>query len=64
MNADVKTLQDFDMRQKLAHLGIQATGHIATAGVVVFLVLAWAITSPLVRLGDQLAGSRKVKTNK
>jgi hypothetical protein len=61
MNADVKTFQDFDMRQKLAQLGIQATGHIATAGVVIFLILAWAITSPLVRLGDQLADSGKVK---
>jgi hypothetical protein len=59
----LNTLQDFDMRQKLLQFGIQATGHIATISLVVFLVVAWALTSPLIRLGDWLAGSRVEKKN-
>lgn len=47
------------MRQKLVQLGIQTMGHIATAGVVVLLVSAWVLTSPLVQLGDWIAHSRK-----
>jgi hypothetical protein len=29
--------------------------------VVVFLVLAWMLTSPFVQLGDRLAGHGKIK---
>ena len=49
------------MRQKLARLGIQATGQIVTIGLVSFLVLAWVLTGPLVQLIDQLTGNGKVK---
>ena len=49
------------MRQKLAQFGVQAMGHIATVSLVVILVVAWALTSPLVRLSDWLAGDRKGK---
>ena len=66
MNANTKSLQqEFDMRQKLAQFGIHATGHIVTAGVVVFLVLAWLLTGPLVQLSDRLIGAKtKMKTNR
>jgi hypothetical protein len=49
------------MRQKLAQFGVQTIGHVVTAGVVVFLVLAWMLTSPFVQLGDRLAGHGKIK---
>jgi hypothetical protein len=49
------------MRQKLVQFGIQTTGHIATAGLVAFLVLAWALTSPFVWLNDWLADNRREK---
>ena len=57
MNANMK----FDMRQKLVQFGVQTTGHIVTAGLVVFLVLAWMLTSPLVQLSDKLMGNGKGK---
>ncbi|HTX22219.1 MAG TPA: DUF3185 family protein [Candidatus Aquilonibacter sp.] len=47
------------MRQKLVQFGVQATGYVVTLGVVVLLVLAWTLTSPLVWLGDWLASNRK-----
>lgn len=47
------------MRPKLVQFGIQAAGYIVTFGVVVFLVLAWMLTSPFVWLGDWLANNRK-----
>jgi hypothetical protein len=62
MNTNMKTLQDFDRRQKLAQFGIQAMGNVVTAGVVVFLVLAWVLTSPLIRMVDLVAGNGKEKT--
>jgi hypothetical protein len=49
------------MRQKLAQFGIHATGHIVTAAVVAFLVLAWLLTGPLVQLSDRLIGGAKTK---
>jgi hypothetical protein len=51
------------MRQKLAQFGIQTVGNMVTVGVVVFLVLVWMLTSPLIQLIDQVAGRLKVKTN-
>lgn len=48
--------------KKLAQLGVHATGHIATVSLVVILVVAWVLTSPLVRLSDWLADNRKGKT--
>jgi hypothetical protein len=62
MNINMKTLQDFDRRQKFAEFGVQAMGNVITAGVVVFLVLAWVLTSPLIRLVDLVAGNGKDKT--
>jgi hypothetical protein len=49
------------MRQKLAQFGVQAMGNIVTAGLVVFLVLAWMLTGPLVQLSDRLTGNGKAK---
>jgi hypothetical protein len=49
------------MRQKLIQFGVQAAGNVVTIGVIVFLVVAWALSSPLIRLSDWLAGSRKEK---
>jgi hypothetical protein len=54
------------MLQKLAQFGIQATGNVVAIGVVVFLVLAWVLTSPFIQLIDRFAdnGKVKLKTNK
>jgi hypothetical protein len=61
----MKSFQDFDLCQKLARFGVQATGHIASRSAVVLLVLAWVITSPLVQLSDLLfAGNEKNKNEK
>ena len=62
MNANMKTLQDFELRQKISQFGVQTAGNIVTAGVVVFLVLAWLLTDPFVQLGNLFAGNGKVKT--
>jgi len=52
------------MRQKLVQLGIHMTGHIVTSGVVLFLILAWLLTGPLVQLSDRFIGAKtKMKTN-
>jgi len=58
----MKTFVNPDTFQKLARFGVQSTGNIVTAGVVVFLVAMWALTSPLVWLSDRMAGHGKVKT--
>jgi len=58
----MKTLQDFELRQKISQFGVQTAGNIVTAGVVVFLVLAWLLTDPFVQLGNLFAGNGKVKT--
>ncbi|HSY75141.1 MAG TPA: hypothetical protein VK810_06705 [Dongiaceae bacterium] len=52
---------ELDMRQKLAQFGIHTTGHIVTAGVVVFLIFAWLLTGPLVQLSDKFAAAGKLK---
>jgi hypothetical protein len=54
--------QDFDMRQKLVQFGVQAAGNFVAAGVVAFLVTAWILTSPFIRLIDEIASNAKVKT--
>jgi hypothetical protein len=51
------------MRQKLAQFGIQTVGNMVTVGVVIFLVLAWMITSPLIQFIDRVGGTLKVKIN-
>jgi hypothetical protein len=58
----MKAFQNPDMFQKFAQFGVQATGSIVATGVVVFLVLAWLVTSPMIRLIDQLVDKRKEKT--
>lgn len=63
MRTNIKAFRDFDMRQKLAQFGIQTVGNMVTVGVVIFLVLAWIITSPLIQLIDRVGGTLKVKTN-
>jgi hypothetical protein len=61
---NVSTSLQFDMRQKLVQLGIHMTGHIVTSGVVLFLILAWLLTGPLVQLSDRFIGAKtKMKTN-
>jgi hypothetical protein len=60
----MKTLPNFDLRQKFAHFGIQTTGHVIAVGVVIFLVLAWVLTSPFIQLADQIAGNEKLKKEK
>jgi hypothetical protein len=53
------------MRQKLVQFGVQTTGNIVTAGLVVFLVVAWMLTGPLVQLSDRLAnGKARLKREK
>jgi hypothetical protein len=62
MNINIKTVQDFDMRQKLAEFSVQAVGNVVAMGVVVFLILVWVFTSPLIQLIDQVTDSGKTKT--
>lgn len=62
MNTVMVAFHDFDMRQKIVQFGVQTAGDLITAGVVVFLVSAWILTSPLIQLIDLVAGKRKVKT--
>jgi hypothetical protein len=50
------------MRQKLAAFSIQAVGNVVTAGVIIFLILAWVLTSPVIQLMDQVADDGKAKT--
>jgi hypothetical protein len=57
----MKTLQDFDAFQKIARFNVQAIGHIFTAGLVVVLVLAWALTGPFFQLNEWIAHRRKLK---
>jgi hypothetical protein len=64
MNISIKTVRDFDMPQKLAVFSVQAVGNVVTAGVVVFLILAWVFTSPLIQLMDQVADDGKKTKNK
>jgi hypothetical protein len=49
------------MRQKFTCFARQAIGNVVTAGVVVFLMLAWIFTAPFMQLCDQFAGKAKVK---
>jgi hypothetical protein len=49
------------MSQKFIYFATQAIGNVVTAGVVVFLVLAWVLTAPFIQLCDQFAGNAKVK---
>jgi hypothetical protein len=63
VNPNIKNFQDFDMRQKIAQFGVQTAGNVVTVGVMIFLFLAWVLTSPLIQLFDQVAGKVKVKTN-
>lgn len=51
------------MRQKIAQIGVQTAGDVVTVGVVIFLVLAWMLTSPFIQLFDQFAGRTKVRAN-
>lgn len=56
-----KNFQYSDASQKLGDLGVQLVGNAVTFGLVTFLVAAWLLTSPLVRLGDWLAARRRKK---
>jgi hypothetical protein len=42
----MKTFQNADIFQKFAQFGVQAMGNIVATGAIVFLVLAWLLTSP------------------
>jgi len=58
----MKTLQNFDTLQKIARFNVQAIGHVFTVGLVVVLLLAWALTGPLFQLSERIAHGRKLKT--
>jgi low affinity Fe/Cu permease len=56
--------QNSDAFQKLVRFGVQATGRVATIGLAVFLILAWALTGPLFGLGGWIAQREKLKNEK
>jgi low affinity Fe/Cu permease len=58
----MKTLQNFDTLQKIARFNVQAIGRVLTVGLVVVLLLAWALTGPLFQLSERIAYGRKLKT--
>ncbi len=43
------------LRQRLGHLCVQVTGHVATFVLAAILVLAWVLTGPLFQLSDSVA---------
>ena len=49
------------LRQRVGHLCVQVTGHLATFALAAVLVVAWAVTGPLFQLSDALAGWRRRK---
>jgi low affinity Fe/Cu permease len=51
----MKTHQDLGLLQTFARFSIQAIGYVVTIGLVVVLVLVWALTGPLFQLGQQFA---------
>lgn len=61
MNPAIKQLEHFELRQKLAGFGVQIMGNVVSVGVIVFLVSAWALTTPFIQLHDQFARTAKVK---
>jgi hypothetical protein len=58
----MKTLQNFDAFQKIARFNVLAIGHVFTAGLIVVLLLAWALTGPFFQLNEWVAHRRKFKT--
>lgn len=56
--------QNSDTFQKLARAGTQATGHVATIALAVFLITAWAVTGPLFVLGEWVAHKEKLRVKK
>jgi hypothetical protein len=47
--------QNSDTFQKILRFGLQAIGDAIFLGFAVFFILAWLLTSPLLRLGDYLS---------
>jgi hypothetical protein len=60
----MKTLQDFNAFQKIARFNVQTIGHVFTAGLIVVLLLAWALTGPFFQLNEWIAQRRELKTGK
>ena len=58
----MKTLQNFDTFQKFGRLSVQAIGHAFGIGLVVVLLLVWALTEPFFQLGQQIERRRKLET--
>lgn len=62
LNTNMKTLQNFDMVQKIARFGVQTIGHALSISLVVVLLLLWAFTEPLFQLGQQIEHRKKLRT--
>ena len=57
----MNTFQNSDALQRLLRFGFNATGYIVTAGLVLFLILAWILTAPLFRRGVYLGDLYRIR---
>ena len=57
------TLQNSDPLQKFLHISFRALECVLTVGLGAFLILAWIVTSPLLRLGVYLSDLWRTRLN-
>ncbi len=59
----MNTLQNSDLLQKFLNFSFRALECAATVGLGVFLILAWIVTSPLLRMGVYLSNLWRTRLN-
>lgn len=59
----MKTFQNSDTFQKFLNFSVRALECVLTVGLGAFLILAWIVTSPLLRLGVYLGDLRRTRFN-